>query len=159
MGGSAPGREALIWQTAVVLQGSRVSSAVSIRCLDTSAPVPVEVQRPAGTGGQAPTSSPADRTQTPVEVHSDQCLRCLRADRSRPPRGADRGQRRSGVALWAPREVRGYAEGNPHHEGDDPHRLATTGAQEREDFLDPSEQHRPEAAGGGRRRSSKSARA
>jgi hypothetical protein len=39
MSGSARGREALIWQTAMGLQGSRVSSAVSIRCLDTRAPL------------------------------------------------------------------------------------------------------------------------
>ena len=34
-------------------------------------------------------------------------------------------------------------------EGDDPHRLATTGAEEREDFLDPCEQHGPEIASTG----------
>jgi hypothetical protein len=39
----------------VGFQGSRVSTTVSIRCLDMSAPVPVEVQRPPGTGRQAPT--------------------------------------------------------------------------------------------------------
>jgi hypothetical protein len=51
---SAPGRKDL-FSSAVGFQGSRVSTTVSIRCLEMSAPVPVEVQRPPGTGRQAPT--------------------------------------------------------------------------------------------------------
>jgi hypothetical protein len=40
-----------------------------------NAPVPVEVQRPAGTGGTAPTSSPAGQIHTRVGARSDECVR------------------------------------------------------------------------------------
>ena len=48
------------------VSGLRGEIGVGIRCLDASAPVPVEVQRLAGTGGKAPTRSSADRDQPPM---------------------------------------------------------------------------------------------
>jgi hypothetical protein len=47
-----------------------IGSGVGIRCLDldASAPVPIEVLRPAGTGGKAPIRSTADRTRARVGV-------------------------------------------------------------------------------------------
>jgi hypothetical protein len=63
MGRVRAGSEALIWQIVVGLRRSRASSGVGIRCLDRSAPAPVEVQRPAGTEGKAPTGSITDRTR------------------------------------------------------------------------------------------------
>jgi hypothetical protein len=101
-GGSAPGGKEVIGRTAVWLRGSTVRAGAGIRCPDRHECACASRQRPAGTGGKSPTSSPADRTQIRIGVRSE---KCLRADRVPPTGGADRGQTRSRVALWARRCV------------------------------------------------------
>ncbi len=113
-----------------------------VRCLDASAPVRVEVRRPAGTGGEALTSSRADRTRTRVGLAEVSALAGFEV--LLPGRTA--GGRRDVRCLCGLAEVGEDARDRSAvgDEGDDPHRLPTAGAPQRGDCINAGEQHRPQ---------------
>ena len=82
------------------LQGSRVSAAVSVRCLDASSLVGAEVRRVAGTGGETTTRSPGWSNSN----SGSGSLRRVRASgwqsfsKGGGPRAAGLGEARSGSA-------------------------------------------------------------
>ncbi|MGH8653849.1 MAG: hypothetical protein ACREYE_17505 [Gammaproteobacteria bacterium] len=66
--------------------------------------------------------------------------------------GRTAGGRGDARCMGRPTEMLKYALNGTQlgDEGDDPHRLATSSAEEREDFIEAGEQHGPEVAGMGR---------